>query len=173
MPLPIAPIIAGAVGAGLGTGGDIISTIMQQNFNRAEAQKQRDFEERMSNTAIQRQFADAKKAGISPLMLMGNSAGAGTPSGASASASKGNLGGEMSNAVNGLINALINDRRMDSLERMNSDRIDAREDLTNYYWLNKNNLENRRMLNNWQINKDNLDYKRDIQHVNDFLKGYR
>ena len=53
-------------------------------FTASEAQKQRDWETQMSNTAYQRQVADMRAAGVNPAMAMSGSSGASTPSGASA-----------------------------------------------------------------------------------------
>lgn len=55
-------------------------------FNASEAQKVRDFEERMSNTAYQRAISDMKAAGINPILAVSNG-GASTPSGSVAQAS--------------------------------------------------------------------------------------
>ena len=58
-----------------------------RQFASAEAQKQRDFEAEMSNTAYQRAMQDMKSAGLNPaLMYAKGGMSASTPSGASASA---------------------------------------------------------------------------------------
>lgn len=62
----------------------------QNRFNAEEAQKARDFEERLSNTAYQRAVQDMKTAGINPVLVYSNGAsGASTPSGSAASSGSG------------------------------------------------------------------------------------
>lgn len=53
---------------------------MQQSFNASEAEKNRKWQEMMSNTAYQRQAADLKAAGYNPALLL-NASGASTPQG--------------------------------------------------------------------------------------------
>lgn len=59
-----------------------------RTYNSAEAAKQRDWEQYMSNSAYQRAVNDMKAAGINPAMAFGGGANAASvPSGASGSAS--------------------------------------------------------------------------------------
>ncbi|QXN75073.1 DNA pilot protein [Microvirus mar20] len=62
------------------------SSAAQYRFNREEAQKTRDWQEYMSNTAHQREVRDLIAAGLNPV-LSATLGGASTPSGATASGS--------------------------------------------------------------------------------------
>lgn len=62
-------------------------------FNRKEAQKNRDFQERMASTQYQRAVDDLKKAGLNPILAYTNG-GNSAPSGSGASSSRASIGAD-------------------------------------------------------------------------------
>jgi len=125
----IGALIGTTIASGLlGAAGSMASSAIQGEYNKAEAQANRDFQERMSNTAIQRQFADARKAGISPAMLLGQ---ASQPMGNSASIGQPDLGGIMANTVNKIADIMREDRRLDAMEELQEDKLNALQAMQN------------------------------------------
>lgn len=74
--------VAGAIGG-------IASTILGNNSAKHEAEKNRQWQEQMSNTSISRRMEDLRNSGLNPLLAVENaSSGASTPSGSQAQLTK-------------------------------------------------------------------------------------
>lgn len=107
------PILTGAASAAI-TGMYNNYAINKQNeFNAEEAEKQRQYETNMSNTAYQRQAADMAAAGLNP-HLAGGQGGASTPTGTAATSGS-MLPLDINGAVNAAANAALTKGQIDNM----------------------------------------------------------
>lgn len=83
--MPLDPVTAGLLTGGASIAADLFGSSQQREFNAKQAQIDRDWQEKMSNTAYQRAAKDMEAAGLNRILALGNPAS--TPSGAQASMS--------------------------------------------------------------------------------------
>lgn len=77
-------------------------------YNSREAEKNREWQEYMSNTQYQRAVADLKKAGINPLLAFDTLSGASTPSGSAGSISTYNT----NSLYTGMMSSILGDKKI-------------------------------------------------------------
>ena len=113
-------------GAGKYLGTNLTGAEREANaFTAQEAQKQRDYETEMSNTAYQRQVADMQAAGINPALAMsGSASGASTPSGASAQSVS---PGQGSDIMPMLFNYKLGKYRIDTEKQLRNQELGIRQ----------------------------------------------
>lgn len=102
------------------------SNAKAMEFSAAEAEKNRQWQEQMSNTAHQREVEDLMKAGLNPVLSVMGGSGASTPSGSSASgvtSSGAQAQVDMSTApaLAQIAGALINQKTSNEVAKINAD----------------------------------------------------
>lgn len=134
----ISPGVGTLLGAGLGFLGqqDTNATqaaIAQQTnqMSADEAQKNRDFQAMMSNTAYQRQTADMAAAGLNPMLAYIKGGGASTPSGSQASMTSAQYSSPLSGALQGRLTSAQSSKTEAETSSVQTDVIKKGQEIDN------------------------------------------
>lgn len=146
--------------------------LLAQQYNTSEAEKQRQWQEHMSNTSYQRAMEDMRKAGLNP-MLAFMQGGASTPVGSSGSisgASMSNLSAQKGSVGSGSAHAGSVSSFSGALENTSNmlATVGAIADLLDYF---KQTFGNGREVNTKTLWKQSNSAVRVADQVTDFLKN--
>lgn len=142
---------------------NIASARAAEVWSSGEAQKQMDFQERMSSSAHQREVDDLKAAGLNPLLSVNS--GASTPGGAMGSAFAAHSE-PLPSALKGIADKM--DFRIDPMLQLNRNAAKASIKNTEYDSFNKS-LEGNKL----RLENDLLDMRNDLFKKNPSLFKFR
>lgn len=104
----------GLIGTAAAGAGDVLNYMGQQKANETNinlARENREWQERMSNTAYQRAMTDMKRAGVNP-MLAFSQGGAGTPASSAAQVENEEMGNALKNSATSAVQAVQLDKEL-------------------------------------------------------------
>lgn len=129
---------------GLGTANEWAHTAASMLYNSAESQKNRDWQEMMSNTAHTREVADLRRAGLNPILTATGGSGASSPVGGSAS-----IGIGSSDSA-----SLIQARTQKRLARKQEDNTEADTNYKKILWSKTHEEDNNAFLQGLNLFKE-------------------
>lgn len=129
----------------------------QRDFNALEAEKNRDFQKEMRDTALISSVEQAKKLGISPSLVLGQGSSSLGGSQASASQTHHSSSG-VSNAVTGVLSMLEKEEQLKAMQEINEDRLLAQKEMNQNRLLAEKEMNEDRLQAQKEMNDKRLDY---------------